>query len=72
MRAAITRKGQRALVKRTSKRPPTTDGSARARAMAATSPVRQHGVGVQEQERVAPRHPARPRSSGALARAGSR
>ncbi len=51
------RKGQRGLVKRTSKRPPTTDGSASARAMAERSPVRQHDVGVQEQERVAPRHP---------------
>ena len=32
------RKGQRGLVKRTSKRPPTTDGSARARAMADVAP----------------------------------
>ena len=38
MKAAIMRKGQRGLVKRTSKRPPTTDGSARARAMADVAP----------------------------------
>jgi hypothetical protein len=38
MRAAIMRKGQRGLVKRTSKRPPTTDGSARARVMADVAP----------------------------------
>ena len=55
MSAAIMRKGQRGLVKRTSKRPPTTDGSASACAMADGRAVRQHGVGVQEQERVAPR-----------------
>ena len=51
------RKGQRGLVKRTSKRPPTTDGSARARRDGRRRPLRQHGVGVQEQERIAPRHP---------------
>ena len=38
IRAAIMRNGQRALLKRTSKRPPTTYGSASARAMAAVAP----------------------------------
>ena len=47
--------GQRGLAKLTSKRPPTTAGSSRARAMAGVAPGGSTRVGVQEQEHVAPR-----------------